>query len=143
MELVQSRLGKVVFARLFEDEDLLETINLAATQNGINVGFFSLIGTLKKANVGFYREGRYETIEIVGSLEIASCIGNISLKEGKPFAHAHTVVSNEKGEVMGGHVMPGCVIGVTGELVLVEAADARLHRKLDKKTQLYLWSMEK
>ena len=143
MKLAQSRLGKVVFARLFEDEDLLETINLAATQNGINVGFFSLIGTLKKANVGFYREGNYETIDIDGPLEIASCIGNISLKEGKPFAHAHIVVSNEKGKAMGGHVMPGCVIGVTGELVLVEAADVRLHRKLDKKTQLYLWSMEK
>ncbi len=143
MDLVQSRLGKVVFARLSEDEDLLEKINLAATQSDVNVGFFNLIGTLKKAKVGFYREGKYETIEIVGPLEIVSCTGNIALKEGKPFAHTHIVISDEKGKAMGGHVMPGCIIGVTGELVLIEAADVHLNRQLDKKTQLFLWSMEK
>lgn len=143
MKLTQSGFGKVVFARLFEDEDLLEDINLVANRAGINVGFFNLIGTLKKANVGFYCEGRYKTIEVNGPLEIASCIGNVSLKEGKPFAHAHIVVSDRKGKAMGGHVMQGCIIGATAELVLTEAAGVHLHRKFDKKTQLYLWSMEK
>ena len=140
---MQSKTGKVVLARLFEDEDLLETINLVANQAEVNVGFFNLIGTLKKAKVEFYREGKYETIEIAGPLEIASCIGNISLKKGKPFAHAHIVVSDEKGKAMGGHVKQGCTVGATAELVLIEAANARLHKKFDKKTQLYLWAMEK
>ncbi|MBI5228807.1 DNA-binding protein [Candidatus Micrarchaeota archaeon] len=143
MEMLQSKLGKVVFARLSEDEDLLETITHAAEKSHITAGFFILVGTLKKANLGFYRKGKYETIKIDGPVEIVSCMGNISLKEDKPFAHAHISVSNEKGEVTGGHVMSGCTIAATGELVLIEAADARLLRKLDKKTQLFLWSMEK
>jgi len=143
MELLESKLGRVVFARLYEGEDLLETITLAAEKSRIATGFFILIGTLKKANLGFYRQRRYETIKIGTPLEIVSCIGNISLKESKPFTHAHISVSNEKGEVMGGHVMPGCTIAAGGELVLIEAADARLHRKFDEKTQLFLWSMRR
>jgi predicted DNA-binding protein with PD1-like motif len=143
MKLVQSKPGRVVFARLYEDEDLLETINLAAEQSNVKTGMFTLIGTLKKAVVGFYRAGKYENIHFDKPLEIVSCAGNISLKEGKPFAHAHIALSDEEGEVKGGHVMPGCIIGATGELVLIEAADLRLRRELDEKTQLSLLSMEK
>jgi len=140
MELLQSKFGKVVFARLSEDEDLLEAITLVAEKSRVTAGFFTLIGTLKKANVGFYQKGKYETIKIENPVEIVSCMGNVSLKENKPFAHAHMAVSNEKGEVLGGHVMPGCVIAATGELVLVEARDARLRREMDEKTKLFLWS---
>lgn len=140
---MQSKVGRMVFAKLIEDEDLLETLNLVAKKSRINAGFFILIGTLKKANLGFYRHRKYETIRVDGHLEIVSCMGNIALKEKNPFAHAHICVSNEKGEVMGGHVMPGCTIAVTGELVLVEAVDTRLQRKFDEKTQLFLWSFEK
>jgi len=143
MELTQSKLGRIVFARLYEDEDLLENINLAANQSNVKTGMLTLIGTLKHATVGFYREGKYETIHIDGPLEIVSCIGNISLKEGKPFAHSHIALSDEKGEVKGGHVMQGCIIGATGELVLIEAKDFHLNRKLDEKTNLSLLSMEK
>ena len=143
MELIQSKIGRIIFARLNEDEDLLESINLAASQTNIKTGMLALIGTLKHARVGFYREGKYEPIHINGPLEIVSCIGNISLKESKPFAHAHIALSNEKGEAKGGHVMTGCIIGATGELVLIEAKDLHLNRKLDEKTQLSLLSMEK
>jgi predicted DNA-binding protein with PD1-like motif len=84
LKLIEANLGKIVFARLFEDEELLETINLSAKQSGVNAGVFSLIGTLKKAKVGFYREGKHHTINVEGPLEIVSCTGNISLKENKP-----------------------------------------------------------
>ena len=143
MEFVQAKLGKIVIARLYEDEDLLETINQAAKRSNINTGVFSLIGTLKRAAVQFYHERKYETIHIEGPLEIVSCTGNISLKENQPFAHAHIALSDEKGNVKGGHLMQGCIIGATGELMLIEASDLRIIRKYDKKTNLFLLSMEK
>jgi len=143
MKLLESKLGKIVFARFYEGEDLLDSITLVAEKSNITAGFFNLIGTLKKASLGFYRLGKYETIKIDGPLEIVSCIGNISLKDNKPFAHAHVSVSNDKGMVFGGHVMSGCTIAATGELVLIEAADTKLVRKLDEKTQLFLWAMRK
>lgn len=67
--------------------------------------------------------------------------GNISIIENKPPVHAHIAVSNRRGEVFGGHVLPGCIIAATGELVLIEAVDVELQRKLDEKTQLCLWSV--
>jgi len=143
MELLESKLGRIVFAQFSEDEDLLETITLTAEKSHITAGFFIIIGTLKKANLGFYHQGKYKTIKIPSPLEIVSCMGNISMKENKPFVHAHISVSNEKGEVMGGHLMPGCTIAAAGELVLIEAVNTRLLRKLNKKTQLFSWSIEK
>jgi len=142
MKLRESKLGKVVFARLYEDEDLLETIASTSKQAKISNGFFTLIGTLKRAKIGFYREGNYEPIEVAGPLEIVSCLGNVSLKERAPIVHAHIIVSDEKGQTFGGHVLPGCLISVTGELMLVEAVGMRLEKKFDEKTKLNLWSFD-
>jgi hypothetical protein len=143
MKSVEAETGKIIFARLFEDEDLLEAITQTAEKGRIKAGFFVLIGSLKKAKMGFYHEGRYQLIETTEPLEIVSCMGNISIKENKPFVHAHIAVSNRKGEVFGGHVSAGCIIAATGELVLIEAVNVELQRKLDEATQLYLWSVGK
>jgi len=143
MEFVESKPGKLVFARLVEGEDLLETVTKVAENAKVSIGWFFLIGTLKKANLGFFREGEYETTQMDQPLEIVSCLGNISIKENKTFAHAHISVSDEKGRVYGGHVMPGCLIGVTGELVLMEADGVKIFRKFDERIKLYLWSMSK
>lgn len=142
MEYAESGIGKSAFARLSENEDLLETVTQVARKARIHAGFFILIGTLKSAKLGFFKEGKYETIEIREPLEIVSCLGNISMKEGQVFAHAHVVVSDEKGRALGGHVMPGCIIGVTGELVIVEVSGIRLFRKLDERTKLSLLSFK-
>ena len=142
MKLRESKLGKVVFARLHENEDLLEIIASASKQAKISAGFFTLIGTLKKTKIGFYRDGNYEPIEIAGPLEIVSCIGNISPKEKVLIVHAHIVVSDEKGQAFGGHVLPGCLISVTGELMLVEAMGMKMERRFDGKTKLNLWAFK-
>lgn len=143
MEFAESNVGKLAFARLFKDEDLLDTITQVAEKTKVSAGVFFLIGTLKKAKMGFFREGRYETIEMNQPLEIVSCIGNISIKKNKIFAHAHMAVSDAKGRVFGGHVMPGSIIAATGEMVLIEAVDIKLLRKLEERTKLYLWSFGK
>jgi len=143
MDYAESKVGKAAFARFFENEDLLRAVTQVATKARIHAGFFILIGTLKSAKLGFFREGRYETIEMRQPLEIVSCVGNISMKEGKVFAHAHVAVSDEKGRAFGGHVMPGCIIGATGELILVETSGIGLLRKLDEKTKLSLLSFSK
>jgi len=140
MKKIESKLGRVIFARLLENEDLLEAISNTAKKTRITAGFFILIGTLKEAKLGFYRQGKYEPIQIDEPVEIVSCIGNISLKEEKDLVvHAHVSVSDEKGQVFGGHVLPGCIVAATAELMLVEAADAKLQREFDEKTNLYLW----
>ena len=143
MKKIESKLGRVIFARLLENEDLLEAISNTAKKTRITAGFFILIGTLKEAKLGFYRQGKYEPIQIDEPVEIVSCMGNISFKEEKDLVvHAHVSVSDEKGQVFGGHVLPGCIVAATAELMLVEAVDVKLQRKFDEKTKLFLWSLK-
>lgn len=143
MKYAKSGIGKAVFARLLEGEDLLEGITQIATKSKIRAGFFFLIGTLRSAKLGFYQDGKYLPIEMKQELEIVSCLGNISIKEGKAFPHAHIAVSDEKGRVFGGHAMPGCLVGVTAELVLVEALGLKITRQFDEITGLSLLSFNK
>jgi len=144
MEQCKAKVGRIIFARLLENEDLLESITLAAEQNRIQAGFFLLIGTLKEAKLGFYEKGEYKTIDIGEPLEIVSCIGNISSKEAttQVIAHAHLTVSNRKGEAFGGHLLKGCKVGTTAELTLVEAVGVKLLRKFDEEKKLHLWSFK-
>ena len=143
MKAVGSQVKRTIFARLFEDEDLLETIALAAKQNSVNSGFFFLIGTLKKAVLGYYKEGKYLPIMKDGPLEIVSCMGNISVKEkAELVVHGHIVVSNSKGDAFGGHVLPGCLVDATAELVLAEVEGGTLKREFDVRRNLFLWSLK-
>jgi predicted DNA-binding protein with PD1-like motif len=143
MKYAKSGIGKAVFARFLEGEDMLEAITHVATKSKIRAGFFFLIGTLKSAKLGFYQHGKYLPIEMEQELEIVSCLGNVSVKEGKAFPHAHLAVSDEKGRVFGGHAMSGCIIGATAELVLVESVGLKITRQLDETTKLSLLSFSK
>jgi predicted DNA-binding protein with PD1-like motif len=140
--MLTGKLGKMIFSRLFEDEDLAESIKKRAETNGIRAGFFILIGSLKRVALGFYKEGKYETIRLEGPMEIASCTGNVAVDEkGEIVIHAHIVVSNERCEAFGGHLMKGCEVGATAELVMVEAAGVGVQRGFDEKTNLKLWKL--
>jgi predicted DNA-binding protein with PD1-like motif len=138
----ESRTSRTIFVRLRENEDLLNSIKEKAEQNGICAGFFFLIGTVKRAILGFYKEGKYKQTQVAGPLEIVSCLGNISIREdGELVAHAHIGVADEEGRMFGGHLLPGCPIDATGELVLIETPEAKLTRVLEKELNLYLWHL--
>jgi len=134
--------GKTVFSRLLEGEDLFECIKNRAETSGIRAGFFVLIGTVKHAILGYYKDGKYEIIRLQGPLEVASCTGNVAVDErGEVVIHAHVVVSNEKGEAFGGHLMKGSEVGATAELMMVEAVGVEIQRVHDEKTNLNLWKL--
>jgi predicted DNA-binding protein with PD1-like motif len=98
-----------------------------------------LIGALKNAVMGYYKEGEYIYIDLEDPVEIASCMGNIAVDEkGQVIIHAHLVVSNEEGEAFGGHLMKGSHVGPTAELMMVEAVEADVQRAFDSKTKLKL-----
>lgn len=60
------------------------------------------IGSLRNPVVGYYseEEKRYRSIELSGTFELLSLNGNISLKDGKPFAHLHVTLGDEEGEFL-------------------------------------------
>lgn len=137
--LLNGNVGKIYFARFSENDDLAESIKKAAQENNVKAGALIVIGALKEAVLGCYKQGEYVNTELKGHVEIASCTGNIALDEkGDTVIHAHIVVSNEKAEAFGGHLMKGCLVGPTAELVMIEATDLNLERAFDEKTKLKL-----
>lgn len=137
--MLKARIGAIYFSRLLENEDLLEAIKNRAEECKVSAGAFILIGALKKAVMGLYKAGEYKCIELDGPFEIGSCMGNIAVDEkGEVIIHAHLVVSNDKGEAFGGHLMKGSKVEPMAELMLFEAIGIDLRRSFDEKTKLKL-----
>lgn len=135
----EAQIGRICFFRLSEGEDLTEAIMKRVEECHVKAGIFNLIGSAKEVVLGHYKSGQYKSIQLDGPLEIASCMGNIAVDEkGEVIIHAHLVVSNEKGEAFGGHLMKNSYVGVTAELVIVEALNVNLRRVFDEKTKLRL-----
>jgi len=137
--MLKADVGQICFIRMFEGDDLLDTIKRSAEQCGVKAGVFTLIGALKNVVMGCYKNEEYVYTRLDGPMEIASCMGNIAVDEkGEVIIHAHLVVSNEKGEAFGGHLMKDSLVGPTAELMIIEASGADLRRLFEEKTKLKL-----
>jgi predicted DNA-binding protein with PD1-like motif len=139
MPMFMGHVGRMLVFRILEDEDLDIAIRKRAEESGVKAGFFVLIGALKNVAVGCYNKGVYEQLKFTGPLEIASCTGNIAVDERDNLViHAHLVVSNEKGQAFGGHLMEGSHVGATAELMIIEGTGLNLVRSFDERTNLKL-----
>lgn len=137
--MLKGNIGKICFSRLSENEDLVDAIKNRVETSGVKAGIFIVIGSVKRAVLGYYEKEEYTHIRLDGPLEIASCMGNIAVDEkGEIMIHAHVVVSDSNGEAFGGHLMKNSPVGVTAELVIIEAEGVNLQRILDEKTKLRL-----
>jgi predicted DNA-binding protein with PD1-like motif len=137
--MLQGQTGKICFARILEGEDLAEAVKKRIEESNVRAGMFMLIGSLKDAVLGYYRDGKYDYVRLEGPLEIASCMGNVAVDEkDDTVIHAHVVLSNEKCEAFGGHLAKGSHVGATAELVIIEGLNVNLVRSPDEKTRLNL-----
>ena len=134
-------LGRKLVARAEYDLDLIQFVIALAKNNRITTATFTGIGALKNAKLGFYDQEKHEYLEtlLLAPQEIASCIGNISLKEGEPFVHAHVVLADRNGNTKAGHLLEGKVFAV--EVHLTELIGTELVRKNDVVTGLSLWDI--
>jgi len=99
----------------------------------------SVIGALSRAKLGYYDQlsHEYGTFSLEEPMELASCLGNISLRDGRPFVHAHAVLSDRTGRTWGGHLTSGIIFAA--ELYLQKHSGLPLKRVPDSTTGLYLW----
>ena len=137
------RQGRIIFARLDHGEDIVGQFTILAEENGIETGALSAIGALSRADLACYDQSshKYGKIALKEPVEMASCSGNISLKEGRPFVHAHAVLSDLTGKTWGGHLISGTIFAA--ELYLQELSGSLpLKRVPDSITGLYLWGNE-
>ncbi|HEV8572106.1 MAG TPA: DUF296 domain-containing protein [Actinomycetota bacterium] len=133
--------GKAAMIRLEEGEDLYDGVSQGVRDLGIEAATVQAIGGLTHAKFAYYNQekGEYEEHEFPGGWEIASCLGNVSIKDGEPFLHAHLVVSGSDGKALGGHLLPGSKVFLAEVYVRALGGEAPV-RKLDETLGLSVWS---
>ncbi|MFX0061338.1 MAG: PPC domain-containing DNA-binding protein [Candidatus Hermodarchaeota archaeon] len=142
MKSREIQLERLFIVRLFKGEDVLQTLTNFAKEREIKSGFIvNGIGALEKASIGFFdpKKKVYLNNEL-GECEIVSLSGNIVFKDGEPFFHMHVALGNREGQVFGGHMNKGCIIGPTGEIIIASVTP-ELSRALDSITGLSLLNL--
>jgi predicted DNA-binding protein with PD1-like motif len=139
--LAEFKSGRCLAGRLPHGRDLLKSIEKICEEYSITMATFTLIGAVSCATFGAYDQAQqvYVTVKEEKPLEIVSCTGNISLKEGHPFVHAHILLCDDQGKSLGGHLFSETLI-YAGEIHLRELIGEPLNRAYDETTGLMLWN---
>lgn len=131
--------GKSLLARLDYGADIVSQITDVAANEGIGTGIFSIIGALTHAQIAFYDQEAHEYHELMVDepVELVSCKGNVSTRDGKLFVHAHAVLAGSEGDCRGGHLIGGDIFAA--EMYMQELSGSPLVRAHDSTTGLCLW----
>ncbi|MFW6448832.1 MAG: PPC domain-containing DNA-binding protein [Halobacteriota archaeon] len=126
--------------RLSNGDDWRAQIERLAEVEGVEAGWFVGLGAVRRAELWYYDQsaGRYRPFEVGEPMEVAACVGNISLLDGDPFAHTHAVLSDPDGRTVAGHLDAAEVFA--GE-VIVWSFERPLERVPDAETDLDLWDL--
>lgn len=135
------QLKRTFIGQLPHGVDLLDELTAIVKREDIRMGRLSAIGATMNATVAFYDQNTqtYNPLEFRGGMEILSLTGNISVRDGAPFVHAHIVLGDKEGKAFGGHLMKGTTVYAL-EVFIEEYEGDWLERKHDPLTGLYLWS---
>lgn len=130
--------------RLPQGADLLESLNDLCARENITAGEVRAIGALANAALGFYNQHtrEYEYLALDQPLEIVSLIGDVSLKDGRPFVHAHVSLGDGQGRLWGGHLAQGSEIFACEVMLIEYQTDEPFERVFDQGTGLLLWPMD-
>lgn len=134
--------GRIFTGRLPHGVDLVQSIEDFCKDASINMATFSLIGALSSITIGSYDQKQqvYVSFSKNAHLEILSCTGNVSIKDGSPMVHAHIVLADIDGKTFGGHLFSESII-FAGEIKIQELSGEQLERKYDTTTGLMLWNI--
>lgn len=124
VSLERGAFGRSAVIRLRPNEDLVEGVEQACVENGIERAVVrSAVGSLVDAVLGFGEESRGETVSAEGpGVEILTLSGEILPgDDGRPKADLRGTISTPDARVLGGRFLPGRnSICITLELVLQE-----------------------
>jgi predicted DNA-binding protein with PD1-like motif len=132
--------GRIWVGRLATGDDLVEEIERFCGEQGVQAAWVSALGALRRAAFAYYEqeERRYLELESVEHHEITSFVGNVSIRDDRPFLHAHASFASRSGSTVGGHLLLGCEVFVA-EIEIREMTGVELQRTPDELTGLALW----
>lgn len=114
--------------RLTNGQDLKESILKYCLENNIHAGcVICAVGCLNKLNIRLATAKTF--IQKQEEFEIVSLMGTISNNK----CHIHIAVSDVNGNCFGGHLLEGCIVNTTCELIIHQLNDD-LDREFDPNT---------
>lgn len=132
--------GRTFVGRLEKGSDLVAEIERICTERGVSAAWVSVIGAVSHAAYAYYHQTDHRYLELASDThhEIVGFVGNVSLRDGKPFLHAHATFADEHGACVGGHLLRGIEVFVA-EFEIRELLDVELVRMFDEEFGLALW----
>ena len=114
--------ARFIAIRLVPDEDVILSLRQQIAHYRLQAAFIAgSVGSL--TNVALRFAGQDITHHTTGKFEIVSLIGTLDA-QGE---HLHLAIADETGKVLGGHMMPGCTVRTTLELVIGELEKNQFH----------------
>ena len=132
--------GRAFVGRLATGSDLVEEIEHYCAEQGVLAAWVTVIGAVRRARYAYYEQEEHRYLEMGSDThhEITGFVGNISLRENKPYLHAHATFADASGATVGGHLLRGIEV-FAAEVTIREMADVSLVRQQDEETGLALW----
>jgi uncharacterized protein len=119
----------VIVVRLYPQQDLkLELQQLAHDRQIEAACILTGVGSLTQASLRF--AGQSTSTDLNGLYEIVSLAGTLS----QAGCHFHLSIADEMGAMIGGHLMPGCIIRTTAEIVIGLLPSYQFRREQDVST---------
>ena len=132
--------GRGFVGRLETGSDLVGAIERFCAEQGVLAAQVTVIGAVRRASYAYYEQHdrRYRELGSETHHEIVGFTGNVSLRDDRPFLHAHATFADASGATVGGHLLPGCEV-FAAEVMIRELGDVSLVRIHDEETGLALW----
>ena len=130
------------YMTLSKGDNINKTFESFAEVKGVGCAWLNGIGALENPEIGYYslEDKSYHRKTFKGEYELTSLIGNITLKEGKPFSHTHITFSDTEFRVFGGHLF-NANITAAGEFIMQFGSD-EINREMNAEIGLPLWCLE-
>ncbi len=137
MQSAESLSLRTIAARLTPGEDLRNAIERMAHEHHVEAGcILSAVGSLTSAALRL--AGAEVPTKFAGPFEIVSLSGTLSPSG----VHLHLSIAGIDGKAVGGHLLNGCVVHTTVEIVIADMAGVRFARMPDATTgykELNIW----
>jgi uncharacterized protein len=132
--------GRGFVGRLETGSDLVAEIERFCLERGVVAAQVTVIGALRRAAYAYYEQHDHRYLELASEThhEIVGFTGNVSLRDDKPFLHAHATFADATGATVGGHLLRGCEV-FAAEVMIREVTGVSLVRVIDEETGLALW----
>jgi predicted DNA-binding protein with PD1-like motif len=132
--------GRGFVGRLETGSDLVEEIEHFCLEHDVLAAQVTVIGAVRRARYAYYEQDdhRYLELESATHHEIVGFTGNVSLRDDRPFLHAHATFADATGATVGGHLLHGIEV-FAAEVMIREIAGVSLVRMPDAATGLALW----